>query len=210
MGKLGAEEFRKRFYERLNGQDFEREDPARIGIENAYRYDSEEVRRFKLDLNYCIPYPVLDPLLDDIYEELFGDERAVIERLYMSRDDLLRLQDVGWEIGGHGHRHYVMSRLEPEQQREDVSVSRDCIARLFERPPTSFAYPFGGKGTFNEATMTALEATGIAVAYTVGRDIVRPADLASAYRVPRFDNQDLFDKDNRLRHDMLEVLSTGD
>ena len=210
MGKLGSEAFRQRFYARLDGQVFEREDPARIGIENAYRYDNEEVRQFKLDLNYCIPYAVLDPLLDALFEELFGEERAVIEQLYMSRDDLLRLQDVGWEIGGHGHRHYVMSRLDPEQQRRDIESSRDCISHLFERPPSSFAYPFGGKGTFDEVTVTALRESGFTSAYTVGRDIVRPADLEAAYRIPRFDNQDLFDKENRLRHKSLEVLSTGD
>ena len=28
--------------------------------------------------------------------------------------------------------------------------------------------------------------------------------------IPRFDNQDLFDKSNVLRHELLEVLSTGD
>lgn len=210
MGKLGSDAFRKAFYERLDGRTFERDDPARIGLENAYRYDTEEVRQFKLDLNYCIPYETLDPLLDGLFSELFGEERAVIDQLYLSRDDLLRLQDVGWEIGGHGHRHYVMSRLDPERQRQEVETGRDCIARLFERAPTSFAYPFGAKGTYNEASIAALRGAGITAAYTVGRDIVRPGDLADAMTIPRFDNQDLFDKGNVLRHELLEVLSTGD
>ena len=210
MGKLGAERFREAFYQRLDGQRFEREDPARIGVTNAYRYDSEAVRQFKLDLNYQIPYPVLDPLLDGLFAELFGDERAVIERLYLSRDDLLRLQDVGWEIGGHGHRHLVMSRLDPEAQQADAETCRDCIGRLFERAPTSFAYPFGGPGSYGEATLAAVRAAGFGVGYTVGRDIVRPDDLAGAMTIPRFDNQDLFDKQNRLQHAKLEVLSTGD
>ena len=210
MGRLGAERFRKAFYERLDGQVFEREDPARIGVVNAYRYDSEEVRRFKLDLNYCIPYAVLDPLLDRLFAELFGEERAVVERLYMSRDDLLRLQDVGWEIGGHGHRHLVMSRLGADDQRADAETCLDCIGRLFERPPTSFAYPFGGPGSYGAETVAAVRAAGYRAGYTVGRDIVRPGDLADAMTIPRFDNQDLFDRHNRLDHAKLEVLSTGD
>ena len=210
MGELGYERFRAVFYQRLNGHGFEREDPEAIGIKNAYRYDSEAVRRFKLDLNYCIPYDVIDPLLDGLFAELFGDEAELCQQLYLSRDHLLRLQDLGWEIGGHGHRHYVMSRLTPERQRDDVATARNVIAGTFEQAPRSFAYPFGGTGTYDDATIAALRAAGFAGAFTVGRDIVRPADLAAGFTIPRFDNQDLFDKQNRLRHDKLEVLSTGD
>ena len=210
MGALGPDRFRAAFYERLDGQDFEREDPERIGVINAYRYDSEEVRRFKLDLNYCIPYPVLDPLLDGLFAELFGDEKAIIERLYMSRDDLLRLQDVGWELGGHGHRHLVMSRLGAAEQQADAATCRSCIAELFERPPSSFAYPFGGPGSYSDETVAAVEAAGYDCAFTVGREIVRPSDLHGRMKIPRFDNQDLFDRQNRLDHARLEVLSTGD
>ena len=210
MGKLGPEAFRKAFYARLDGQRFEREDPARLGITDAYRYDSEEVRRFKLDLNFCIPYEILDPLLDALFEELFGDEAEVIPHLYLSRDDLLRLQDLGWEIGGHSHRHYVMSRLSDAAQQDEVAINREYIAQQFERAPSSFAFPFGGAGTFNGESIAVLERAGFTSAFTVGREVVKPADLQARYRIPRFDNQDLFDKDNRLRHECLEALSTGD
>ena len=210
MGRLGPEGFRKAFYEKLDGARFEREDPERLGIAGAYRYDSEEVRAFKLDLNYRIPYEVLDPVLDSLFEVLFGDEAAILAQLYISRDDLLRLQDVGWEIGGHSHRHYVMSRLPAARQTEEVVTNRDWIAANLERAPQTFAFPFGGTGTYNDDSIAAVKHSGYAGAFTVGREIVRPSDLAGRFTIPRFDNQDIFDKQNRPRHEKLEVLSTGD
>ena len=209
-GRLGPERFRAAFYDRLDGVRFEREDPAEIGVHNPYIYDDEDVRRFKIDLNYAIPYAVLTPILDDLFAEVFGPEDDIIDHLYVPRDDLLRLQDLGWELGGHSHRHQVLSRLSPEAQADDLRINRDALADRFERAPRAFAYPFGIAGTWNSATIDGLQAAGFESAFTLGRDIVRPSDLAGRFEIPRFDNRDLFDDSQRLQHAKLEVLSTGD
>jgi peptidoglycan/xylan/chitin deacetylase (PgdA/CDA1 family) len=207
MGKMGASRFAAAFYERLDGLDFVREDPAALGIQVAYLYDTEETARLKMDINFAIPYDVLAPVIEGLFVEYVGDMNDVIDHLYMSRDELLRLCNLGWEIGGHSHRHYVMSRLPAAEQADEAAINFEFIRTVLGDAPHAFAYPHGTPGTYNAESLAAVESAGFKSAFTIGRDVIRSSDLDARYEIPRFVNNDLFDNKNVFQHDMISGLS---
>jgi peptidoglycan/xylan/chitin deacetylase (PgdA/CDA1 family) len=86
--------------------------------------------------------------------------------LWMDWNMLREMAAAGMVIGGHTVDHPVLSRLPPEGQREQIAV---CARRLREElgvPMDCFAYPVGGRDSFDEATRAALRDAGVRFAFS--------------------------------------------
>lgn len=99
--------------------------------------------------------------------------------------DALRSLAAGstFEIGGHTHNHPRLSALAPVEQQNEIEVNRQILEQIVRRPVRSFAYPFGSPGTFDDASVKIVRATGyeLACANVPGR--VRR--WTNRYRLPR-------------------------
>ncbi len=74
-------------------------------------------------------------------------------------DQVRRLRDRGFRIGGHGFSHHMLSTLTLDQQAEEIFQSK---ARLNQEgfKPVSFAFPFGSPETYSWETREAALAAG--------------------------------------------------
>lgn len=196
MHRLGLDGFRQAFYaelERRHPRGVEREPLDFAGDYRFYRYDDEPVRRFKLDLNYQVPYAVVEPVLDAVFEATFGRgaEADAVKQTYLSRDDLSRLVDAGIEIGVHTHNHRVLPRLDLASQQRELAVGMEFVREVSGERRPSVAYPFG---FHDERTARAMASVGAAAGFSMERRAVAPADLSARWRLPRFDVNDCFDR----------------
>jgi asparagine synthase (glutamine-hydrolysing) len=209
MAYLGLRKFRQAFYAELK-----RQNPGgveRDGLEYAagyqfYRYDKEEVRQFKLDLNYGIPYDKLIPVLDVILEKTFGEQREkeIVKSLYLSLDDLKRLVDEGHELGIHGYDHKVLPRLSYEEQRQDIADVAAFLAPIAGRSNLTMAFPYGFA---DENTRRAMDDAGILAGFGMGRKVITPDRLQRKWDLPRFDVNDCFDrKNNSVNYQVFSSL----
>lgn len=212
QGELGLAVFREKFERALaaHGRPYELEDPEQLGIRNLYRYDDEATRKFKTLLNYQLPYALLTHLLSQLIEDVFGPEEVVAEKLYLSTADIHRCQNAGVEIGLHTHRHHILSRLSEAEQRQELECTATYFKRNFGLQRLHVAYPYGGPGTWNNATKRLLKELNCDSGFTMARRIVKPRDLSSCWEVPRFDVRDVFEDDNTLCVDKLRALSSVD
>jgi peptidoglycan/xylan/chitin deacetylase (PgdA/CDA1 family) len=64
-------------------------------------------------------------------------------RPYLSLEELPLLRDFGIEIGNHTHNHKVLTDLDPEGVRKEISECSQRIADLTDARPRSFCYPEG-------------------------------------------------------------------
>lgn len=213
MGSLGVDEFRKRFYAGLAchmPDGVVRESLEFANGYQFYRYDTEEVRRFKLDLNYTLPYEVVNPLLDSLFAEVFGEdaEPRAVEDLYLSRDELKRLADQGLELGVHTYHHRVLPRLDFEQQKQELEGSMDFLRDLTGAKAFTVAYPYGFA---DQHTKRAMKDLGLLGGFTMGRRLITPQDIQTRWDIPRYDVNDCFHKkSNEITYDVFSSLSTGD
>jgi len=201
ISALGLERLARAFYEELERRfpgPVERESLDFAGGYQFYRYDDEPIRRFKLDLNYRIPYARVEPVLEALFEATFGEgaEADAIRETYLSVDELRRLQDAGVEIGTHAHSHRVLPRLGEEEQRRELATSAEFVRGLTGEREVCVAYPFG---FHDEATKRAAGAAGLLAGFAGQRRWIEAADVRERWSIPRYDVNDCFDRTtNRL------------
>lgn len=209
QAKLGIGQFRERFTNEImayNGK-LQYWEPESSGITNLYPHDTEEVRSFKKDLNYRLPYCVVDEILSRLVTEVLGDEAEIVSEFYLSEDEIERCLESGLELGLHSRRHLVMSRLTRDQQKREVEACLEFCRSRFGLDRFAFSYPYGLPGSYNEVTMALLAARPeITAGLTLGRRMATRAEIRRRWEIPRLDNRDVFDPDGGLRSGIRRQL----
>jgi peptidoglycan/xylan/chitin deacetylase (PgdA/CDA1 family) len=194
QAKLGLDNFRSRFMAAWQAvqQFHELDDPARFHLGPIYRYDTEEVRAFKMMLNVRIPYPVVTQVLDHLLEAEFGPQAELARSIYMSDDEILRARDAGMQIGLHTHSHFMLGRLDAARQEEEIATCHDYFLQLLGPGDYHLSYPYGVSGTWNDDTKAILGSRDIPQAYTLGRRLHDLSQTHDPYEIPRYDVNDIF------------------
>jgi peptidoglycan/xylan/chitin deacetylase (PgdA/CDA1 family) len=92
------------------------------------------------------------------------------------------------EIGGHSRTHSLLAALDEHGQREEIAGGRCELESRLSGPVTSFAYPYGYAGSFDDKTRAVVREAGYARACTTIADQVTPR--TDSYRIPRYQVQD--------------------
>ena len=135
----------------------------------------------------AIPPQNAERLLDAIADRTGAGRmpQTVAVDVWMRWDDIRRLQQDGFDIGGHTVSHPVLARLPEDQQAEEVT---GCFRRLLEelgRPPHAFSYPVGQPDSFTPQSRQAVAAAGFGIAFSFYGGVAR-AGHVDRYNVPRF------------------------
>jgi peptidoglycan/xylan/chitin deacetylase (PgdA/CDA1 family) len=99
---------------------------------------------------------------------------------HVSRRDLLRARDLGWEIGAHTVHHLDVTRLSGSAARREVRESAAALREWLGEPVLSFAYPAGAN---NRQVRAEVAAAGFATAVTTQPGLVVAGD--DPYALPR-------------------------
>jgi peptidoglycan/xylan/chitin deacetylase (PgdA/CDA1 family) len=110
--------------------------------------------------------------LEEHHEVSLPDPRT----LFVSVDEVKMLANTGAIIGGHTHRHPILSRLSVEEQKFEVEENAKLIHMLTGTRPTAFAYPNGTPLDFNATTMAIMRRTGIRIAVTTNSKYLSARD----------------------------------
>lgn len=93
---------------------------------------------------------------------------------FMTWEDARRLAADGRvRLGGHGHRHAIMTALSAEELAADLAVCREMIEGCAGANPQAMSYP---NGNWNAAVRDAAGAAGFAVAFTMDSGSVSHGD----------------------------------
>ena len=67
-------------------------------------------------------------------------------------------------IGAHTMTHALLSSVSAEEQEEEIRGSKTALEEMLGHPVSTFAYPFGARGDYNGASVSAVRNTGFALA----------------------------------------------
>ena len=103
----------------------------------------------------------------------------------VNREELKKLSSSKFiEIGAHTINHPKLSKINISEQAEEIAGSRQTLNKLLGMPINSFAYPFGGKGTFEKNTVNLVKKNGFQYACSnIHRRVGRNTPL---HTLPRF------------------------
>lgn len=160
------------------------------GREGIYRYDEALDVRIKRLLNYEVPYPVVNRVLSGLFERHLGDSEAFARNLYLSEQQTRDMARSGLSFGFHTETHPVLSRLDREQQHQELRRGPQIVRELTGQAEVSFCYPYGFTHTYNQDTLQVLEQCGYSMAFNTAR---REARIGAdpRFELPRFDTRDV-------------------
>jgi peptidoglycan/xylan/chitin deacetylase (PgdA/CDA1 family) len=107
---------------------------------------------------------------------------------YMTRSQLLEMDDAGVTIGAHSRTHPDLRTCPPERLEREIRGSKEDLEDLLAKPVTSFAYPIG---LTDERVQAAVAAAGFTSAVTTRPGWWRPATMP--LEIPRSFVQDFSD-----------------
>ncbi len=102
------------------------------------------------------------------------------EEPLMTREQILELDALGVEFGGHTHTHQDLRKLEPRKLLREITGCQKALTDLLGRPARSFSYPYG---LFSERVQEAVKEAGFTAACTTKPGLLGPQTPALA--VPR-------------------------
>ena len=119
------------------------------------------LKAYKQPVNY-------DPtrFVRELTEESKGDDPPRATRRFLNWDEAREMRKGGMAIGSHTHSHAVLSRLELEQQREELAKSRAIILEQLGAEAKVLAYPVGHKSSFSGQTQKIAQETGYRCAFS--------------------------------------------
>lgn len=151
-----------------------------------YHYETPIRAKIKYLLNMSLSLAVRDELIGTLFRRHIGSPERWARDWYMNWTDLALMQSQGHTIGGHGHAHEPLARLDALQQAQDL---QRCAALLNEglgigRRPVS--YPFGA---VNDETADAARSAGFINGFTTESRWLHRRD--DSMLLPRVDAADL-------------------
>ena len=170
-------------------------------------------RNTSLNLSYCEERPVrLEPdreaavatVVAAYKSELNRDPAAFIAELsgqtgveirgegrrFLDWEEAREMAAGGMEIGAHTHTHPIISKLSPEEQRDELERSKGILEERLGRPVTSLAYPNGSPRDFTPITLQLVKEAGYTTAFSFYGGVNRngwqqPFDLLRVSPDPR-------------------------
>lgn len=91
---------------------------------------------------------------------------AMATDLWMTWGMVREMHAAGMEIGGHTVNHPILARLNPDQQQVEIAGCSRRLAAELGVAPRAFAYPVGGRDTFDDATQSILCESGFQYAFS--------------------------------------------
>lgn len=111
-------------------------------------------------------------------------ERGVTQVPLMTSEQLKAWRNAGQEIGSHTLTHPNLAQLSSEQQKREITDSRNKLQDLLSQQDgvENFCYPYGG---LNDAAVQHVIAAGYSTATTTVRGRVVPKNDLNMFLLPR-------------------------
>jgi peptidoglycan/xylan/chitin deacetylase (PgdA/CDA1 family) len=130
----------------------------RLGVANARNDSSSEF--VKKILQKELHAPARTDLLDRLLKNFVGSAiDRYVDELYLTKNDLCRLENAGMDVGSHGHAHQWLAELDSRAQRLDLEMSLRLLDEAgLVNPRRVMSYPFG---SYNDDTIDIAANLGI-------------------------------------------------
>ena len=98
-------------------------------------------------------------------EHLFPLEGELPTQEFLSWDNLEEMILHGMDVGAHSHNHEILANLSQDEMIFELTHSKMLIEQNLKYKVSSFSYPVGSQGTYNESVTKALVDCGYDIAF---------------------------------------------
>lgn len=154
-------------------------------LDNFPFYSSEE-RRFRFIRDKVLNPQDYELIMWHMIDQSGFDVESAKKSLWMSTEDVKRLEAAGHSIGLHSHTHpMTMSSLPSSRQRQEFLKNQEVLASILGFEPTMMAHPCG---SYSGETIDILEQLGVRLGF---RSSLTPGNFSSNLEIPRQNHSNL-------------------
>jgi peptidoglycan/xylan/chitin deacetylase (PgdA/CDA1 family) len=147
-------------------------DPGGVSDEEAqaaYAYDTADAARLKFFLNVTIPSSQREEALERVLAMIGETEEEFCARLYMSEEQVAKLDREHGAVGSHGYAHVPLATLGAAGIRDDLEHGAALLERVTGTRPRVLSYPHGSERAVSRTVAEQASAAGFLVGFTMER-----------------------------------------
>jgi peptidoglycan/xylan/chitin deacetylase (PgdA/CDA1 family) len=145
------------------------------GFADNHSYALPTLLRYDIPATFFITTGLIQRLSDVIQQRSWRGWRD--EGSSLTWTQIIEMQGLGMEIGAHGHRHAVFSRLDDDAAHSDLTTCKQILEQRLETRIVSIAYPKGRpRRDFSDRTIHQARDVGFENGAAVLSRDVRPSD----------------------------------
>ena len=179
-GRFKYEEIIKELYsiESINLENIKIPSSKRYQLENSLDKDHINKIKLKVFLNQNKNFFLINKLFNFFFSKL--TQKKILEKFYLSRDDIIDIDRKGMIIGGHSHSHKLLSSLSFKDQNKEIKKNINYLSKILKKKIDFFASPWGNKKSYNTNTIKILK-KNVKYHFTTLQNKV----LENNYEIPR-------------------------
>lgn len=127
----------------------------------------------------------MDRAIRELKEVVGGKDLPTDMRRYLTWDEAREMLAGGMAIGAHTHTHAMLSKLSEDEQRRELTLSRDIISEKLGIKVDSLAYPFGSRTAFTRKTEQIAEELGFRGAFSYYGNVANQRQNLERYNLKR-------------------------
>ncbi len=118
----------------------------------------------------------------------YADEFIKKRDRIMTPSNVRKLSELGVEIGSHGRRHQILTRISEVEQECVMTKSKREIEEITQKECRYFSYPNGWITDYNQAIINLLDRAGYKGAFTARISLTESEIQAvrNKYEIPRW------------------------
>lgn len=152
-----------------------------------YRFDNPQSAELKYFLNVLLDFATQEKFINGIFT-LHFDEKEVLEKLYMSTNEIQQLIKRGF-IGSHTHTHLPLGILDEQTVIYELETAKKYLEYLGGESINCVAYPYGTKEAATEEVGELAKQVGYKIGFTTKPGLNNESD--NPLLLNRFDCNDL-------------------
>lgn len=139
-------------------------------LQKQYRYDDELSQKVKYFINFILSKELRKVFVNKVFVELVANIKLFSKNLYMSTDDLVRLNKLDM-LGTHSASHRPLATLQDEEVIKDIQDSMAFFNKNGIEKIKSISYPYGSLSAVDEKTAKLAEEFGFSFGVTMYRGL---------------------------------------
>jgi peptidoglycan/xylan/chitin deacetylase (PgdA/CDA1 family) len=104
--------------------------------------------------------------------------------VFLTWDEVKRLKTLGHTIGAHTHSHPILASVSGDEQRRELTLSKELLEEKLGTPIRLLAYPNGLNGAYSDETKVIARECGFAAAFSFHGGTI-PANGFDAFDLKR-------------------------
>jgi peptidoglycan/xylan/chitin deacetylase (PgdA/CDA1 family) len=139
----------------------------KMKAKSIYIYDDNESAVLKYILNFKMDFSKQESIIKSIFD-VFFDESAVLEELYMSESQIMDLSKKSF-LGSHTHNHYPIGLLDDKGIKYELENSKLYFENLTNSKIETVAYPYGTPEACTDEVARIAKEVGYKLGFTTTR-----------------------------------------